>query len=369
MAGRFEHSMLVPADTTATAHTGPGRADESARNRMAETDEMEIPTPEAGDSLALGEEIIPGDSLAGGDSVCLTEPQRPSDPAGLIGRYDQIDMMPWFGAATTSDAASDGPMQWPVAWRDTTARAVFGNTSILAEPHGTTSDKAAAPTDNASFQCFVLALAAVYAILIYRNFNDIAALLSRLFHDASPGKRLTEESGNSGFTHFLRITNIIGLLALGLPVVKFGGGMIPRIPDGLLADNIMLILSIATSLAAGAVMLYQRLVLQSAGAITVSQPFIAQLMQLKRTCFALAVVFALPVLLLFVLTTAETGKIWLYLFLAESALAIILYLKESLALFLSKNFSILHWFLYLCTVDVFPISLIWLLITREYAPL
>ena len=41
-----------------------------------------------------------------------------------------------------------------------------------------------------------------------------------------------------------------------------------------------------------------------------------------------------------------------------------LYLKESLNLFISKKISILHWFLYLCTVEIFPVSLLWLSLVR-----
>ncbi|EKC70870.1 hypothetical protein LEA_07560, partial [human gut metagenome] len=43
---------------------------------------------------------------------------------------------------------------------------------------------------------------------------------------------------------------------------------------------------------------------------------------------------------------------------------LLLYLKESLMLFLSKKISILHWFLYLCAVEIFPVSFVWLSLTR-----
>lgn len=323
----------------------------SARIRTAVSDERAVPAPEAS------------------DSVVTAEPQLLYDPAGLIGAYDPTGTIP-----RGTDPAETGPVAaeaapGPLPWRDTTARAVFGDASTLVEPNFPTPLRSAAPTDNAPLQAFVLVLAAVYAIFAFRNFNDIATLLNRIFHDASPGKRLTEEFGNSGFSHVLRMSNFIGLLAIGLPAVKFGEALIPHLPDGLLADCIGLILAFAASIAAGVIILYQRIILHSTAAITVSQPFIANILQLKRTCFALTALFTLPVILLLVLANPDTAKYWGYLFIALSALAIILYLKESLALFLSKNLSILHWFLYLCTVDIFPLSLFWLLITREYETL
>ena len=99
-------------------------------------------------------------------------------------------------------------------------------------------------------------------------------------------------------------------------------------------------------------------------ALTLSQPFIAQLMLLKRTCFALGMILISPPLLLFALCPQGTGGVWFCIIAVELAAAAALYLKETLNLFLSKKVSILHWFLYLCTVEVFPVSLLWLLAVR-----
>ena len=101
-----------------------------------------------------------------------------------------------------------------------------------------------------------------------------------------------------------------------------------------------------------------------AGALTLSQPFIAQLMLLKRTCFALGMILISPPLLLFALCPQGTGGVWFCIIAVDLAAAAVLYLKETLNLILSKKVSILHWFLYLCTVEVFPVSLLWLLAVR-----
>ena len=61
---------------------------------------------------------------------------------------------------------------------------------------------------------------------------------------------------------------------------------------------------------------------------------------------------------------AATGHILSFgIFILGGAL-LLLYLKESLMLFLSKKISILHWFLYLCAVEIFPVSFVWLSLTR-----
>ena len=265
-----------------------------------------------------------------------------------------------FGLRDTVGAASATEA---VYWRDTTSAAVFGEASTLADPQPASAARPL-PTDNAPFQGFVLLLAVLYAVLLYSNLGDIGTLLSRAFHEASSRKRFSEDSGSSGFSRFLHITTAIGLLFSGLLAVKFAGWTLAGRMTELFAGAAPLVLSLATTLAAGAVVLYQHLVLGAAGAITVSRPFVAQIILLKRTYFSMAVVIIATVLLLHVLCDEDSGRIWLLIGLAEAAVTAILYLKETLSLFLSKNFSILHWFLYLCTVELFPVSLLWLLITR-----
>ena len=59
-----------------------------------------------------------------------------------------------------------------------------------------------------------------------------------------------------------------------------------------------------------------------------------------------------------------TGDVWFCIIVIELLATVFLYLRETLNLFLSKKISILHWILYLCTVEIFPISLIGLLAAR-----
>ena len=137
------------------------------------------------------------------------------------------------------------------------------------------------------------------------------------------------------------------------------GRLAASIPQGA-----ALIFSLLVSLASLGIAAYQTIAVRLAGALTLSQPFIAQLMLLKRTCFALGMILISPPLLLFALCPQGTGGVWFCIIAVELAAAAVLYLKETLNLFLSKKVSILHWFLYLCTVEVFPVSLLWLLVAR-----
>ena len=79
---------------------------------------------------------------------------------------------------------------------------------------------------------------------------------------------------------------------------------------------------------------------------------------------AFMTLIATPFLALWLLAPAGEGKIWFWVIIIELVVSLILYLQETLSLFISKKISILHWFLYLCGVEIFPISLLILLTVR-----
>ena len=252
----------------------------------------------------------------------------------------------------------------PSEWRDTTSAAIFGAQSTLAEPARIPLAPPPSLTENAVFQSFVLLLAATYAMLLYRNLGDVRTLLGRISRDTATGERLSEDPGGSGYSRFLNIATAIGLLFLGVAADKYGDTLMPGRLAEAIPQGAVLILSLLASLAALGVAAYQAIAVRLAGTLTLSQPFIAQLMLLKRTYFALGVVLISPPLLLFALCPQGTGGVWFCIVAIELTAAAVLYLKETLNLFLSKKVSILHWFLYLCIVEVFPISLLWLLAVR-----
>ena len=245
------------------------------------------------------------------------------------------------GSAPFSVAATGAA---PSEWRDTTSAAIFGAQSTLAEPARIPLAPPPPLAENALFQSFVLLLAATYAMLLYRNLGDVRTLLGRISRDAATGKRFSEDPGGSGYSRFLNIATAIGLLFLGVAAVKYGDTLMPGRLAASIPQGAALIFSLLVSLASLGIAAYQTIAVRLAGALTLSQPFIAQL--------------------LFALCPQGTGGVWFCIIAVELAAAAVLYLKETLNLFLSKKVSILHWFLYLCTVEVFPVSLLWLLAVR-----
>lgn len=275
------------------------------------------------------------DSLAGGDSLLMALP------------------------------AADSLAAAPELYRRAAVREVFGGTTIVVAPTPVFYEEPVRPfTGNPVFEGLVLLLAAVYAILLYRHKSDVQLLLYRISHDRASSERLMEDPGGHTLTRFLKISAAIGLLFIGVAMTRiaetfFADAALPTLPDHAEMGAALLFAAIWMAVTA-----YQAVVLKTVTTVTLTRPFMTQLWLLKRTYFALAVVAATPPLLLLALCPPQTGTLWLGIILLESAVTAVLYVRETLHLFIAKKIPILHWFLYLCAVEIFPFSLLWLIAVR-----
>lgn len=299
----------------------------------------------------------------GGDSLQATLSSADSPAADSLAARTADSLAAWpydrYGTADSLPAE-----QQAVIWRDTTTEAVFGRESALVPPRPLPQAVGQSLTDNAVFQGFVLLLAGTYATLLYRNIGDIRMLLGHISREQAGGVRLSEDPGSSGFTRFLNLATAIGMLFLGIVAVKYGDSIMPPALSEALSHGAVLALSLIATLACAAIFALQKGFLQLVGAITASQHTVSQLWFLRRTYFVLGIIVTSPALLLFALCPRGSGDVWFCVIAIELAITVILYLRETLYLFISKKISILHWILYLCAVEIFPISLIWLLVTR-----
>ena len=109
---------------------------------------------------------------------------------------------------------------------------------------------------------------------------------------------------------------------------------------------------------------FQSSLLALSGTVTVSRPLTSALARIRNIYFRLATVVLTPVLLLWALSPAGRGQTFAIIIAVELLLIVLAFLRETFLLFISKKLSIYHWFLYLCTVEAFPLSLICLLAAR-----
>lgn len=253
----------------------------------------------------------------------------------------------------------------PPAPRDTTARAVYGELSTPVRSYCDTPNERPL-TNDMLFQGFVLLLGTIYVLLIYSNITDVRTLLNRVYRDRATNseERRFDDPSSGRYVRFMHTMAVIGMLFIGVSVVKYGQPLIELLPF----DGAPVVAVLASGLTVSALFLlvagYQWTLLRTVEALTLTQPLVAQLRQLRTLYFAAVTVPAAPTLLLFVLCPPNTGRLWFALIVIELSVTLFLYIKETLLLFLSKKVSILHWILYLCSVELFPVSLLWLLAVR-----
>lgn len=249
-------------------------------------------------------------------------------------------------------------------YREASVSAAYGSSSTLAQPLPAPRT-ATEPAGDALFQGFVLLLGVAFVLLIYHNLSDVRTLLNHLFRDHTSDKRSFQEPSGSRYTRLLRTAAAIGLLFLGIFAVKYSAPYLDALPLERIPFATLLLLSVAVSIAALLVAGCQWLALWTIGALTLTQPMLSQLRELRLRYFASAVVLVAPTLMLHVLMPEGQGFFWLVLTVIGLVVTLFLYLRETLTLFLAKKVSFIHWFLYLCTVEALPVALLWQLLSRS----
>lgn len=298
------------------------------------------------DSL-LPTSLHPADSLPQADSLVSTA----APPAAFRN--------PLFPRLEPAPAGDPQPR-----YREASPAEVFGEHAVQVLP----SAVAAAPRDPLATPAYggaALLLLLLYATLLYRHFGDARRLAGRLQRDRSTEKRLYEDAGSS-YVRFLTICCTLGLFAAALAVVRFAAPLLPPAFVGGWPRTAAALAALGVAAALALSLLYQRGVTFAVGVLTYSKPLIERLWLVKRHAAAVLTVAVTPPILLFLLLPPGSGKGWLWVIFIELSVLSVLYLRETLLLFLAKKVSILHWFLYLCVVEIFPLSL-WILLAGRYA--
>lgn len=343
------------AGYTATQHTADARhsaavgsASPAAAGMRAETQtEAAAQLP---DSLRMEADSLTG-SLAGADTLW-------ESPLGAFMPGDSL-----YAHATTLHYLPDGtPLE---GYRTVGAGEFFGQQSLLAAPRPAAQQQPRL-TDELPFQGLVLLLTLLFGLLLYRNPGDMRALVGRVAFERRDSERTSDESGNAGFTRFLNIALALGFLLAGVTAVRLCDR--PDIAQELLSmgngSTLSLLLALGVGLLFLLVYLYGILLLRAVGGVTLTSGFTTQLIRIKRGYAALGAIILAPVILLFALSPLGSDTIWAGLLTAGWLITFLLYLRETFALFISKKVSILLWILYLCAVEIFPVTLLWLLVVR-----
>ncbi len=90
-----------------------------------------------------------------------------------------------------------------------------------------------------------------------------------------------------------------------------------------------------------------------------SRHFLLLTQHLKGVNSTIAGIIILPTALCYALTKDAVHEIFLYIIGFQLLILTLIYIYKTFMLFLSKKVSVLHTILYLCGVEIFPITLVW----------
>ncbi|MCH5330486.1 MAG: DUF4271 domain-containing protein [Alistipes sp.] len=246
------------------------------------------------------------------------------------------------------------------------AAAMFGEASerVFVQTAAETVETAAwqSVSDEPAFQLLAVVLLFCIALLLSHRY-ELRALISGLgrsfAEDFDSSRKLTPLTNG-----FFNIAALTGVVAITLVMVKYSMLWLPEeaLRD---IDPVWAVPAAAAAVlaAVSAVTLYEWTVIKAAGFIGGSRDFADTLLYVKRACFSLAALMLSPVILLSA-PAAGHSRMWLYTIATECIILLLIFLKETLLLFVRKKIPIFQWFLYLCAVEAFPLTLICASIAR-----
>lgn len=241
---------------------------------------------------------------------------------------------------------------------------MFGPQSqLVAQSYVAQSECDQGLSEMIDYKILVLCCLASYAVLIYYFRGYISALLG-IFTKDSYTEKLMEEQGFL-FARFLNVLSFIGIMTATIFVVKlmdmnFGSEIILGLPYW----SIWMI-SLATLLAVSAIDAYRKIMLNIVGRIGSVFSIAYPLKRLLGLIFGVGAVVITPVVFLVAFSNGIVQNIVFYIVVSELLLLLIFMLYKTYMLFVEQNVSIFYWFLYLCIVEAFPITLFVLLVLRS----
>ena len=178
-----------------------------------------------------------------------------------------------------------------------------------------------------------------------------------LLRELRSGGESAGEAAGREYVRMLNLAGTIGILSLAIFITKAVSSAYAAEIESILPAWLMPLTCVAVLIAVAAIVLYQRAFLHLAGSLTLNTQFAGSLLHLKKVYFALMGIVISPTLLLYSSMHRTADTVFLYISGIEFVSILCLFLYKSRKLFVGQKISILYWFLYLCIVELFPISL------------
>ncbi len=235
---------------------------------------------------------------------------------------------------------------------------------------------------NMAFQALSLVVPGMFCWMIYTFRAQAAECLKSVVKFSTRDEGSVENKRM--YDNFLGVAMLTGALAAGLGVVKIISAMLaagtgtPGTIQWKVADLagttgiggmpvwILPAAALAVSVLAAAVVLAGVGVLKAAGSLTLSGKFTDEVVRMKKNWLAACSVLMVPLVAVWSGVNPMRDTIVAYLFVAVVVALCCLFVVHTLRGFLKQKVSVLVWFLYLCTVEIFPVCALVLAATRNF---
>ncbi len=217
----------------------------------------------------------------------------------------------------------------------------------------------------AVFEWIVLVAVLVYLFFGVRYYNYIRYVMLSTF-----GVKLIERQGShlsrGEQNNYLAIMVGLGLLLSIMAVAKAVATYAPQMMiEGVSTASSYAVAAVAIALFVGTIFGGYVVVLLAAGFISQQYALCQTLLRSRLQNAALAFTVAIPLLVLYLVAMQLPVTIVVTGLAVIAILAEIISIKDTFFCFKQQKVSILHWFLYLCALEIFPASLMLAPLLRE----
>ena len=226
---------------------------------------------------------------------------------------------------------------------------------------------------NIAFQALSMAVLGVFCWMVYAYRGQVGRCLKStvaLSHTSNP-----RPEAAAMYDNFLATALTLGALSTGLAAVKvtarlMESGAVVLSPTGMFASETMPVWIAPTAagcvaLAAVLVVVLEMGIVKAAGGLTFSTRFAGEIVAVKKNWMAAASILSVPVVAMWTGVNPERDRIVAYVLAGMTVTLLVLFVIHTLQGFIRQKVSLLVWFLYLCTVEIFPVCAVMLAVARN----
>ncbi len=154
------------------------------------------------------------------------------------------------------------------------------------------------------------------------------------------------------------VMTILGVLLMALCVVRVCGLWHQQLLIGLAPQRVVWVVGLSVVLILALTLAFQFGTTMVIGSLCQRTDIGKHLVVTKLLYIAVGLVVITPFAILFLLSAQLPAMVGFWGMVAVVIACVAIYVKETFFFFVGQKISILHWFLYLCALEIFPLSLI-----------